>query len=71
MCNDQPNVSSRDDATRRRNTLPVVHVERPRCPTCSSPFHRKYRSVTDLGDETAMCWVKCSYCGQRFKVVLE
>ena len=70
MCNED-DASSSPDRGRERKRLPIVCVERPRCPKCSSPLHRKYRSVTNAGDDTAMWWVRCTECQQRFKVVLE
>ncbi len=57
--------------TQGRERLPIVCVERPRCPRCASSVLRKYRSIADSGDDTAMWWVECAECQQRFKVVLE
>ncbi len=50
--------------------LATITVERPRCPACGGVRLRKYRSVADQGDGSALWWVRCS-CGQRFKVLLE
>ena len=54
-----------------RRRLPTVVVERPRCPRCGGTRLRKYRSLTDQGDGTALWWVCCRNCAHRFKVVLE
>jgi len=50
--------------------LTTITVERPRCPACGGVKLRKYRSVTDQGDGSALWWVQCS-CGRRFRVLLE
>jgi hypothetical protein len=50
--------------------LTTITVERPRCPTCHGVRLRKYRSITDQGDGSALWWVECA-CGQRFRVLLE
>ncbi len=57
----------------RRRLLETVTVERPRCPRCGGVRLRKYRSVRDQGDGSALWWVACeqSACGHRFRVLLE
>jgi len=50
--------------------LATITVERPRCPACGGVKLRKYRSVADQGDGSALWWVRCS-CGRRFRVLLE
>ena len=57
-------------ASSRRRTLDLVILERPRCPRCGGIRLRKYRSLFDQGDGSAVSWVRCA-CGHRFKVVLE
>ena len=54
----------------RRRVLETITVERPRCPKCHGTLLRKYRSVRDQGDGSALWWVRCS-CGARFRVLLE
>ncbi len=51
--------------------LRTVTVTRPRCPICDCVRLRKYRSVSDQGDGTALWWVKCAECEARFRVLLE
>ena len=53
--------------------LPTVTYPRPKCPQCGHFRLRKYRSITDQGDGTALAWVKYlnDRCGHRFKLVLE
>ena len=70
MNDDQGQVPVR--STRRR-VLETVTVERPRCPKCGGVRLRKYRSVRDQGDGSALWWVKCEKgaCGHRFRVLLE
>lgn len=60
-------------AARSRRRLRLVTIERPRCPECGGIKLRKYRSLFDQGDGTALWWVRCAdpECGQRFKVLLE
>ena len=65
---DHSRQSPRSDMSDRR--LATVTVERPRCPACSSAALRKYRSLRDQGDGSALWWVRCE-CGERFRVVLE
>ena len=57
----------------KRRRLTTVTVERPRCPRCHGARLRKYRSIRDQGDGSALWWVRCEdeSCGQRFRVVLE
>ena len=54
----------------KRQRLATITVERPRCPACGGVKLRKYRSITDQGDGSALWWVRCS-CGRRFRVLLE
>ena len=64
--------SDRDETrvpTARR--LQTITVERPRCPACTGIRLLKYRSLTDQGDGSALWWVRCRDCGQRFRVLLE
>jgi len=58
---------------RPKRRLTTVSVERPRCPACGGVKLRKYRSLTDQGDGSALWWVKCmgDGCGHRFRVLLE
>ncbi len=51
--------------------LPVVMVPRPRCPRCQGTALKKYRSIRDQGDGTAVAWVRCRDCNHRFKVIME
>ena len=53
--------------------LPTVTYPRPKCPECGHFRLRKYRSITDQGDGTALAWVKCLNvrCGHRFRLLLE
>ena len=62
------------DVTRANpRRLETVTFERPRCPACGNPRLRKYRSLTDTGDGTALWWVQCDTltCGHRFRVRLQ
>ena len=61
-------VQEKPAESRRR--LTTITVERPRCPACGGVRLRKYRSVADQGDGSALWWVRCS-CGRRFRVLLE
>ncbi len=56
-----------------RRRLTTVTFERPRCPLCGGVRLRKYRSIRDQGDGSALSWVQCedSSCGHRFRVLLE
>jgi len=58
---------------RKPRRLTTVTVERPRCPKCGGVLLRKYRSIRDQGDGSALWWVRCSDddCGHRFRVLLE
>ncbi|NOT01719.1 MAG: hypothetical protein HOP29_13940 [Phycisphaerales bacterium] len=53
--------------------LETITVERPRCPSCGGVRLRKYRSIRDQGDGTALWWVECgdASCRRRFRVLLE
>ena len=64
-----------NDMKSRLNELPnrpleTISVERPRCPACGGYRLRKYRSIRDQGDGSALWWVRC-VCGHRFRVLLE
>jgi DNA-directed RNA polymerase subunit M/transcription elongation factor TFIIS len=54
----------------QRQRLATITVERPRCPACGDVRLRKYRSIRDQGDGSALWWVRCT-CGHRFRVLLE
>jgi hypothetical protein len=56
-----------------RHRLETILVKRPRCPRCDGIALRKYRSVTDQGDGSALAWVRCANpeCMHRFRIVLE
>ncbi len=77
-----PSPAERDTAQRvahglvepgASHRLPTVTDPRPRCPQCGHIRLRKYRSITDQGDGTALSWVKCqnAVCGHRFRLLLE
>ena len=53
--------------------LSTVTYPRPRCPRCGHVHLRKYRSLRDQGDGTALAWVRClnDTCGHRFRLLLE
>jgi len=51
--------------------LQTVSVPRPRCPSCNGVRLKKYRSLSDQGDGSALWWVKCAECEERFRVLLE
>jgi len=53
--------------------LDTVTYERPRCPRCKGVALKKYRSITDQGDGTALSWVICANpkCAHRFRILLE
>ncbi|MCZ6835783.1 MAG: hypothetical protein O7G85_08420 [Planctomycetota bacterium] len=55
------------------NRLPTVTYPRPKCPECGHFRLRKYRSITDQGDGTALSWVRClnERCGHRFRLLLQ
>jgi len=53
-----------------RPRLANVSVERRRCPACGDVNLREYRSLSDQGDGSARCWVRC-LCGRRSRVLLE
>ena len=57
----------------RRNALPTITVEKPRCPRCNGLYLHKYRTIHDQGDGSSLWWVRCEdeACGHRFRVVLE
>ena len=55
----------------RSTSLETVEYPRPRCPRCGSAELRKYRSIRDQGDGTALAWVRClaKECGHRFRLL--
>lgn len=57
----------------RTSRLPTVVVQRPRCPSCDGVRLRKYRSIANQGDGSALAWVRClnNACSCRFKLLLE
>lgn len=61
------------DTITKPRRLPTVTFERPRCPRCGHIHLRKYRSIRDQGDGSALWWVVCrnGSCAHRFRVVLE
>ncbi|MCO6436914.1 MAG: hypothetical protein J5J06_07490 [Phycisphaerae bacterium] len=56
-----------------KRRLMTITVERPRCPRCGGVRLRKYRTVSDQGDGSALSWVRCmnEQCGYRFRLVQE
>ena len=54
-----------------RGRLALWRYPRHRCPECGHAHLRKYRSIRDQGDGTAMAWVKCLSCKHRFKIMLQ
>ena len=60
-------------ARKRRGRLTTLTFTRPRCPECGSPALRKYRSLADQGDGSALSWVRCANeaCSHRFRILLE
>ena len=56
-----------------RRRLETITMPRPRCPDCHGVKLRKYRSLSDQGDGSALAWVQCldPDCGRRFRIVLE
>ena len=68
-------VVEHDNASRgsSRRRLETIVVPRPRCPACGGVRLRKYRSLSDQGDGSALWWVRCinAACGHRFRVLLE
>ena len=61
------------EAPPKQRRLETVTVERPRCPACGGFKLRKYRSITDQGDGSALCYVRCmdEGCGYRFRLLHE
>jgi hypothetical protein len=57
----------------KRQRLITVTIERPRCPQCKGVRLRKYRTIADQGDGSALSWVKGTneQCGYRFRLVQE
>ena len=58
---------------RRRRGLQTITLPRPRCPRCGSIGIRKYKSITNQGDDTALYWMRCdnSDCCHRFRMLME
>lgn len=58
---------------KRRRPLETITVPRPRCPRCQGVALRKYRSIADQGDGTALAWVVCANekCRHRFRILHE
>ena len=54
----------------KRRRLTTIIVERPRCPACGGVKLRKYRTLADQGDGSALSLVRCP-CGRRFRVLPE
>ncbi len=56
-----------------RRVLEQITLQRPRCPRCTSPRLRKYRSVHNRIEGTALSWVRCENrdCGHRFKIIFQ
>ena len=51
--------------------LTTITVTRPRCPNCNGVRLRKYRSLRDQGDGSALSWMRCDECKHRFRVLFE
>lgn len=80
---DAADVAARGDGASERPTsaaplprpprLPTVALTRPRCPSCGTTRIKRYRSIKDQGDGTAVWWVQCQApaCGHRFKILFE
>ncbi|MBI5763652.1 MAG: hypothetical protein HZA51_09035 [Planctomycetes bacterium] len=56
-----------------RRVLEQITMQRPRCPRCSSPRLRKYRSLVNRDEGTAVSWVYCENeaCRHRFKIIFD
>ena|GEM_PF-4010462 len=63
-------TDSMTETSTGRRRLPTVTVKRPRCPVCGGVRLYKYRSLSDLGDGSALWWVRCRNCDHRFRVQL-
>ena len=65
-----PHIDS-DRTSRPR--LSTVTLTRPRCPRCHGIALRKYRSIRDQGDGSALAWVECLArgCKHRFRLLME
>ena len=59
------------DVNLRESRLKTLTLPRPRCLRCKNVVLKKYRSIRDQGDGSALSWVRCANCGERFKVLLE
>jgi len=67
-------TTTRNPSPLRRTRGPslfTIELQRARCPRCQSSNLRKYRSLRDRGDGSAIAWVECrrAACGFRFRVV--
>jgi len=69
------NLGSHDRCPPRPRSGPLQEIKlpRPRCPRCCGVHLKKYRSIFDQGDGTALWWVECrnGTCLHRFRVLLE
>lgn len=54
----------------RREDLPMVYVERPRCPYCDSVDLATKRTRSEA-DGSASRSTHCRDCGKRFLVIVE
>jgi hypothetical protein len=65
-----PHIDSDRSSRQRLNTLTLT---RPRCPVCKGIALRKYRSLRDQGDGSALSWVECMArgCKHRFRLLME
>ena len=66
-------IDSTSGPKRKRERLDTITLRRPRCPLCDGIALRKYRSITDQGDGSALAWVMCNneQCKHRFRILLE
>lgn len=68
-----PTAAASSPLRPRPPRLPTVALTRPRCPSCGTTRIKRYRSIKDQGDGTAVWWVQCQApaCGHRFKILFE
>lgn len=68
-----PSAAASSPSPPRPPRLPTVALTRPRCPLCGTTRIKRYRSIKDQGDGTAVWWVQCQApaCGHRFKILFE
>lgn len=52
------------------SAVPMVFVERPRCPACGAYSHRRDRTVKN-GDESLTRHVRCNACRSAYKIIVE